>query len=99
MTSELFKVKREKVLQPGSRTRRGVRVSAIAKSSRARGSNRGGTGGGYEQTSPDYESNRLRQLRETHDSLDPQYRKVFLAGLSRWEQKFVKDRRMEVPQG
>ena len=70
----------------------------MTKTSRARGFNRGGTGGGYEAIDPDYQSNRLRQLRATHDLLDTQYRKVFLAGLSRWEQKFVKDRRMEVPQ-
>jgi hypothetical protein len=37
-------------------------------------------------------------LMKTHDELDSQYRATFLAGLSKWEQRFVKDRRMEVPQ-
>ena len=73
-------------------------MSTIVNSSRARGGNRGGCGGGYEVTNPDYERNKLLQLRKTHDELDSQYRATFLAGLSKWEQRFVKDRRMEVPQ-
>ena len=73
-------------------------MSGIAKSSRARGSTRGGFGGGYERTSPTYESDKLRNLRRTYDAMEPKYRELFLGGLSRWEQKFVTNRRMEVPQ-
>ena len=73
-------------------------MSTIVKSNRARCGNRGGTGGGYERTSDTYEHDKLVQLRKTHDELVPQYRATFLAGLSKWEQRFVKDRRMEVPQ-
>lgn len=71
----------------------------VIKSSRARGSNRGGCGGGYEQTDPEYQSNKLRQLRQTYHALDAKFRPVFLDGLSRWEQKFVTNSRMEVPNG
>lgn len=49
---------------------------------RARGSNRGGTGGGYERTDPDYEHNRLRRLRTEYLSLEPKWRATFLRGLS-----------------
>ena len=49
---------------------------------RARGSNRGGTGGGYEHTDPDYEHNRLRRLRTEYLSLQPKWRAMFRRGLS-----------------
>ncbi len=67
----------------------------MTKGERARGGNRGGCGGGYEATSDTYEADKLRRLRQTYDALDARYRPVFLAGLSRWEQRAVKDRRME----
>jgi hypothetical protein len=70
-------------------------MSAMAKSERARSSNRGGCGGGYEQTSDTYEPDKLRRLRQTYDALEPKWRPVFLAGLSKWEQKAVVDRSME----
>ena len=70
-------------------------MSGMARSERARGSNRGGCGGGYEATNPDYESDKLRRLRQTYRALSPEYRRVFLEGLSRWEQKAVVDMRME----
>lgn len=69
----------------------------LSKTSSARGANRGGCGGGYEATNPEYNGDRLRKLRADYDALAPQWRSTFLAGLSRWEQKFVTDRRIEIP--
>lgn len=57
----------------------------VAKTSRARGGNRGGCGGGYERTDPDYESKRLRKLRADYLATHPNWRGVFLEGLSRFE--------------
>lgn len=71
-------------------------MTAMRNPTRARGANRGGCGGGYEQTNPDYERDKLRRLRQTYDELAPQFRDTFLEGLSRWEQKVVTDRRVEI---
>jgi hypothetical protein len=69
---------------------------SIAQSSRARGATRGGCGGGYERTSPSYNADRLREMRQTYDALEPKWREVFLNGLSRFERAVVTDRRMEI---
>ena len=71
---------------------------SLSQSSRARVGNRGGIGGGFERTSETYGSDKLRRLRADYDSLPVEHRQTFLNGLSKWEQKFVTDRRMEVPQ-
>ena len=71
---------------------------SLSQPSRARGGNRGGIGGGYEATNSEYNGDKLRRLRADYDSLPVEHRQTFLDGLSRWEQKFVQDRRMEVPQ-
>ena len=71
-------------------------MKTMAKSSSARGGNRGGCGGGYEATNPEYDNDKLRKLRADYDALEPQWRGVFLAGLSKFEQKVVTDRRMEI---
>jgi hypothetical protein len=70
---------------------------SMSKSSRARGSNRGGCGGGFERTNPDYDSEKLRRLRADYDALEPRWRDVFLAGLSRFEREMVLNRRREIP--
>lgn len=64
-------------------------MRAIKQSGRARGGNRGGCGGGSEPTDPDYASKKLRKLRADYEKLDPEWRKTFLDGLSRFERKFV----------
>jgi hypothetical protein len=64
----------------------------VTKSQRARGSNRGGCGGGYEQTSDTYDSDRLREMRQAYLSLDPKWRGVMLQGLSRFEREVVAGR-------
>lgn len=70
----------------------------INNPSRARGGTRGGCGGGYEATSESYNADRLRKLRADYDAMEPQWRAVFLSGLSRWEANYVTDRRIETPQ-
>lgn len=64
--------------------------------SRARGSNRGGTGGGYERTNPEYDGDKLRRLRAEYDAMEPQWRSIFLDGLSKYERAVVENRRMEI---
>lgn len=59
----------------------------MKQSSRARGGNRGGIGGGYERTDPDWDIKRIQRLRAEYDSLDPSWRQTYLKGLSdadRW---------------
>ena len=73
-------------------------MNALAQPGRARGGNRGGVGGGYEVTSPTYDRDKLRRLRQAYDALEPRWRGVMLQGLSRYERQFVVDRRMEVPE-
>lgn len=58
-------------------------MSRIRQSSRARGSNRGGVGGGYERTDPDYDQNRINRLRKEYDSLEGRWRETYLKGLSK----------------
>lgn len=61
----------------------------MQKSQRARGANRGGTGGGYEHTDPDWDSKRIARLRAEHDSLEPQWRAMYLRGLSQADKRAV----------
>lgn len=68
-----------------------------SNSSRARGGNRGGTGGGFERTSETYNADHLRKLRADYYALPSAWRQTFLNGLSRWERKYVVDRNMETP--
>ena len=68
----------------------------VNQSSRARGSNRGGCGGGYERTNPDFDGDKLRRLRADYDALEPHWRPVFLGGLSQFEQRVCTDRTVEI---
>lgn len=67
-------------------------MSGWKQSSRARGANRGGTGGGYEQTDPDWEIKRVRRLRAEYDSLTPDWRATYLRGLSESDKRAVLNR-------
>ena len=58
-------------------------------SSRARGGNRGGVGGGYEQTDPDWDMKRIRRLRAEYDALESEWRKTYLEGLSKADKHAV----------
>lgn len=60
---------------------------SMARSKRARGATRGGVGGGYEPTDPDYEAKKLARLRREYAALDRRWHETFLAGLSRWERE------------
>ena len=64
-------------------------MRAMQSSSRARGSNRGGCGGGFELTDPDYESKKLARLKADYESCPPEWREAFTKGLSRFEVKVV----------
>jgi hypothetical protein len=52
------------------------------------GSPRGG-GTQSEPTDPDYVDKRLARLKQEYLACAPEWRQVFLDGLSRWEQKYV----------
>jgi hypothetical protein len=67
-------------------------MSGWKQSSRARGANRGGTGGGYEQTDPDWEIKRVRRLRAEYDSLTPDWRAMYLRGLNESDKRAVLNR-------
>ena len=69
-----------------------MRVSA---GSRARGANRGGTGGGYEQTDPDWVDKRIRRLRAEYDALEGMWRKTYLDGLSKADKHAVLNREIK----
>ena len=58
----------------------------IKQSSRARGGNRGGIGGGYEQTDPDHEVKRIARMRDEYLSLKSTWRQMYLNGLSKIDQ-------------
>jgi hypothetical protein len=58
---------------------------AIGNSGRARGGNRGGCGGGYEPTDPDWDSTRIRTLRAEYDSLEQCHRESYLKSLSKFD--------------
>jgi hypothetical protein len=65
----------------------------IPRSHRARGSNRGGCGGGYEITDPDFESKKLAKLRQDYLACPPEWRERFAKGLSKFELNFVTSNR------
>ena len=67
-------------------------MSRISNSSRARGPNRGGTGGGYEQTDPDWDRKRIQRLRAEYDSLDQGWRATYLRGLGEADKRAVLNR-------
>ena len=52
---------------------------------RAFSPNRGGSGGGFEQTNPDYEALKLQRLKADYAACPPQFKQLFLDGLSHWE--------------
>jgi hypothetical protein len=60
-------------------------MKAIKASSRARGSNRGGCGGGFEITDPDYCEKKLAKLKADYLACPPEWRETFTKGLSRFE--------------
>lgn len=60
-------------------------------SSRARGGNRGGCGGGYERTDPDFEVKRIARMKDEYLSLDTRWRQTYLDGLAKADQ-FALDR-------
>ena len=63
---------------------------SMGKSRRARGGNRGGTGGGYEQTDPDWDRKRIQRIRAEFDSLEPgRWREMYLRGLSKADKEAV----------
>ena len=65
---------------------------SISTSQRARGSNRGGCGGGYEQTDPEWDNTRAKTLRAEYDSLDKKYREMYLKGLNKYDRWLVLNR-------
>lgn len=67
-------------------------MSRIKQSSRARGGNRGGVGGGYEQTDPDWERKRIQRMRAEYDSLDQGWRETYLRGLNDADKRAVLNR-------
>jgi hypothetical protein len=71
---------------------------SMGNSSRARGSNRGGTGGGYERTEMDYYLKKIQRLRAEYDALAPEWRQIFLDGLPRLDAALVRDRTREIPE-
>lgn len=64
-------------------------MSRIKQSSRARGANRGGIGGGYEQLDPDFDIKRIQRMRAEYDSLDQRWRETYLKGLSASDSRAV----------
>jgi hypothetical protein len=67
-------------------------MKRIQSSSRARGSNRGGVGGGYEHLDPDFDLKRLQRMRAEYDSLEPHWQETYLKGLSREDARQVLNR-------
>ena len=64
-------------------------MKTMKSSSRARGSNRGGCGGGFEQTDPDFETKKLAKLKADYAACPEEWRETFIGGLSRFEAKVV----------
>lgn len=69
-------------------------MSRIKQSSRARGGNRGGVGGGFEITDPDWELKRIQRMRAEYDSLDRRWRETYLKGLSKEDARRVVNREL-----
>ncbi len=61
----------------------------VNQSSRARGSNRGGCGGGYEPTDADYADKRDAEAVRTYFSLPPAHRTTFYTGLPKRQRRLV----------
>lgn len=59
------------------------------QSSRARGANRGGTGGGFEPCDPDFNLKRIARMRAEYDSLSPLWQETYLRGLSDADKRSV----------
>ncbi len=59
----------------------------VIQSSRARGGNRGGIGGGYAQTDPDWAEKRMARIKAEYLSLEPWDRRRYHAGLSPIDQR------------
>ncbi len=53
------------------------------------------SGSQFEKTDPDYEDHRLQRLRAEYHSLDPQWRPLYLAGLSKKDAEAVDARTSE----
>ena len=67
-------------------------MATVSRSQRARGSTRGGCGGGYEQTDPNWDATRARRLRDEYDSLDEHWQRSYLKGLSRYDRWIILNR-------
>lgn len=65
----------------------------LNRATRARGGNRGGCGGGYEVTDPDYVDKKLAQLRRDYAACPEKWRACFFHGLSKFEQDFLTKRK------
>jgi hypothetical protein len=61
-------------------------VVKLSASNRARGGNRGGCGGGYEQTDPDFEQKRMARIHADYLALDQMWRESFLSSLPKADQ-------------
>jgi hypothetical protein len=66
-----------------------IHEMSMINSSRARGSNRGGCGGGYEQTDPDYHRKRIARMRKELAELAPEWKSWYLEGLTRGDRAAV----------
>lgn len=65
-------------------------MKILKQSSRARGSNRGGCGGGYERTDDLYAEHKLARMKRELLSLESDYhRTLYLDGLNRYERKVL----------
>lgn len=64
-------------------------MSGWKQSSRARGANRGGTGGGYEQLDPDWEIKRIQRMRAEYDSLTPGWQAIYLKTLDEADKRAI----------
>ena len=67
-------------------------MKAWGNSRRARGGNRGGIGGGYEHTDPDWDIKRIQRLRIEYDSLEPEWRSTYMKGLSEADRWAIRNR-------
>ena len=65
---------------------------SIGKPSRARGSSRGGCGGGYEPLDPDFDIKRMQRMRTEYDSLDDHWKHEYLNTLSKSDQYHITHR-------
>ena len=61
----------------------------VKSSQRARGSNRGGCGGGYERTDPDYQNHRLAKMRQEYLSLPSNWKEQYLGGLGKFDKAIL----------